>query len=331
MLLEKVKETIKNRNLIQKEDKIVVGVSGGPDSMCLLHILLNLKKELDFNIYVAHINHGIREEAIVDAEYVRNFCKNNDIEFYLKEENVTKISKMEKLSVEEAGRKVRYDFFEEVLVNVKGTKIATAHTASDNAETVLMNLIRGTGTSGLKGITAIRDDKYIRPLIECERKEIEEYCKTYNLNPRHDKTNDENTYTRNKIRNILIPFIEKEFNPSFVSSLNRLSEIVSTENEYLDGITDKIYEEILMKKEEDKIILDLKKFNMQNIAIKNRLILYTVTKLFGSSKGIEKVHIKDIIELCERNIGNKFLIPNKKIKILVKNKKIFFISNLEHP
>ena len=328
MLSEKVKNTIKNKNLIKENDMIVVGVSGGPDSMCLLHILISIKEELNFNLCVAHINHGIREEAGSDAKYVNDFCLRHDIPFYLKEENVTEISKNDKVGLEEAGRKVRYNFFEEILVKVKGTKIATAHTASDNAETILMNLIRGTGVSGLKGIVALRDDKYIRPLIECTKKEIEDYCEKEKLNPRHDKTNDENDYTRNKIRNILIPFVEKEFNPSFVSSLNRLSEIVSTENEYLEGITDKIYEEILINKEENQIILDLKKFNKEPTAIKTRLTLYTITKLFGSAQGIEKIHINDIIGLCNKNIGNKFLIPNKKLKVLVKNKKIFFISNL---
>lgn len=331
MILQKVKDTIKNKNLIQAKDRIVVGVSGGPDSMCLLHILLQLQKELDFNICVAHVDHGIRKEAQDDADYVMKFCRENDIDFYLKKENVTQISAEEKVGIEEAGRKVRYQFFEDVLEKIKGSKIATAHTASDNAETILMNVIRGTGTSGLKGIQVIRENKYIRPLIECNRKEIEEYCKENNLQPRYDKTNQDNIYTRNKIRNILIPLIEKEFNPNIVSSLNRLSEIVCLENEYLEQITDKIYEEILIKKEKNQIVLDLKRFNEQDLVIKKRLVLYTMTELFGSSQGMEKIHIRDIIRLCEKNIGNKFLIPNKKVKILIKNKKIFFISNREHP
>ena len=326
MLLDKVRDTIFNKNLIQENDKIVVGVSGGPDSICLLDILIKLKKELNFNICVAHINHGIRDDAYDDAEYVEKFCKNNNIDFYLKQADVTYISKTKKIGLEEAGRKVRYDFFEEIFKKVNGTKIATAHTASDNAETVLMNLIRGTGMSGLKGITAVRDNKFIRPLIDCSRKEIEEYCEEEQLNPRYDTTNYENDYTRNKIRNLLIPFIEKEFNPNIISSLKRLSEIVSTENEYLEEITDKIYEEILIKEEKKEIVLDLKIFNKKEIAIKNRIVLYAITKLFGSSQGIEMVHINDIIKLCNKNIGNKFLIPNKKIKVLVKDKKIFFIS-----
>ena len=326
MLINKVKDTIVDKNLIKENDVVVIGVSGGPDSICLLDILIKLKSEINFNICVAHINHGIRKEAKDDAEYVKNFCKIHNIPFYLKEENVINISKVNKIGLEEAGRKVRYEFFEEILKKVNGTKIATAHTASDNAETILMNLMRGTGISGLKGIRAVRDNKYIRPLIDCTRNEIEEYCKNKNLNPRYDKTNDENEYIRNKIRNILIPLIEKEFNPNIILSLKRLSDIVYTENEYLDSIIDKIYEEILISKEKKEIVLDLKKFNNQPLALQNRIIIYTVTELFGSAQGIEKIHVNDIIKLCNNNIGNKYLIPNKKIKVLVKNKKIYFIS-----
>ncbi len=325
-MLNKVKDTIVSKNLIVENDMVVTGVSGGPDSMCMLDTLINLKKEISFNICVAHINHGIRKEAKDDAEYVEKFCKIHNIPFYLKEENVINISKIKKIGLEEAGRKVRYDFFNEVLQKVGGTKIATAHTASDNAETILMNLMRGTGITGLKGISAVRENKYIRPLIDCTRNEIEEYCEEKKLNPRHDKTNDENEYTRNKIRNILIPLIEKEFNPNIILSLKRLSEIVSTENEYLEEITDKIYGEILINKEEKEIILDLKKFNNQPLPIQNRIIIYTITEIFGSAQGIEKIHVNDIIKLCNNNVGNKYLIPNKKIKVLVKNKKIFFIS-----
>ncbi len=192
-----------------------------------------------------------------------------------------------------------------------------------------MNLIRGSGTNGLKGIEPIRKN-IIRPLIECSREEIENYCNENNLNPRIDKTNKENTYTRNKIRNILIPKIQEEFNPNIIETINRLSNLIKEENDYLDSITKKEYKKILIEedKQSKQIILDLKMFNELENVIKNRLVLYTINELFGNNKGIEKKHIDDIIKLCKKNIGNKYLIPNKKVKILIKNKKIFFISNL---
>ena len=189
-----------------------------------------------------------------------------------------------------------------------------------------MNIIRGAGTIGLKGIEAKRDN-LIRPLIECNREEIEEYCNQNNLNPRIDKTNFENIYTRNKIRNMLIPYIKENFNPNIIEGINRLSCLSKSENEYLEKQTAKVFENILIEKKNDEIILDLNKFNLQELVIKNRLVLYTINILFGTRSGIEKKHIEDIIKLCSNNIGNKFLIPNKKVKILVKNKKIFFIAN----
>jgi len=325
---EKVLETIKKYNLIENGDKIVIGVSGGPDSITLLNVLLEIKKEkaIDFNMVVCHVNHMIREEAGEDEEYVLDFCRKYNIQCFVKRIEIEKVAKQEKIGTEEAGRIARYEFFNEILEKTKSNKIATAHTANDNAETVLMNIIRGSGTSGLKGIEARRDN-LIRPLIECTRDEIEEYCKENNLNPRIDKTNFENIYTRNKVRNLLIPYIKENFNSNIIEGLNRLSDLSKIENEYLDKITQKTYNEILIEEQENQIILDLNKFNLQEIVIKSRLVLYTINILFGTRSGIEKKHIEDIIKLCSNNIGNKFLIPNKKVKILVKNKKIFFIAN----
>lgn len=328
MLKEKVLKTIKEYNLIQTGDNIVIGVSGGPDSITLLSILQQIQSDIQFNIYVAHINHMIREEALEDQQYVEEYCKKNNLQCFVKQEKVEELAKKDKIGTEEAGRNLRYQFFNEVLEKTKSNKIATAHTANDNAETVLMNLMRGSGTTGLRGIEALRDNKYIRPLIRCNRDEIEQYCEEKNLQPRYDKTNKENIYTRNKIRNLLIPYIQKEFNPNIIETLNRLSDISKQENIYFEKITQETYNKVLIIEETDKqIILDLKKFNNTELVIKNRIVLYTINRLFGSSSGIEKIHIQDIIKLCGNNIGNKFLIPNKKVKILVKDKKIFFIKN----
>jgi len=325
---EKVLKTIKRYNLIENGDKIVIGVSGGPDSIALLNVLLEIKEEekIDFDIVVCHVNHLIRKEAIKDEEYVLEFCKKHNIECFVKKIKIEEIAKKEKIGTEEAGRIARYEFFNEILIKTSSNKIATAHTANDNAETVLMNIIRGSGTLGLKGIEAKREN-LIRPLIECGRDEIEQYCKERKLNPRIDKTNFENIYTRNKIRNMLIPYIKENFNPNIIEGLNRLSDLSKQENEYLEKETKEIFEKVLIEKKKGEIILDLKLFNLQEIVIKNRLVLYTINILFGTRSGIEKKHIEDIIKLCSNNIGNKFLIPNKKVKILVKNKKIFFISN----
>lgn len=331
MLEDKVLNTIKRYEQIKSGDTIVVGVSGGPDSICLLNVLKNLQNELKINIVVAHINHMIRKEADSETEFVQDFCKQRDIKCFVKKADVLQIAKEKKLGTEEVGRKIRYDFFEEVKNLVGGNKIATAHNANDNAETVLMNFLRGSGSTGLKGIEPIRDNKLIRPIIECTRQEIEQYCNEKDLNPKYDKTNQENIYTRNKIRNMLIPYIQENFNPNIIETINRMSNLIATDEMYFKSIVKQSYKETFISRTEKEIILDLKKFNVLEKVIKSRLIIYTINELLGTTNGIEKIHIEDVIKLCKNNIGNKYLTPNKNIKIMIKNKKIFFTRYCKLP
>lgn len=401
MLHEKLLKTIQKYNLIQKQDKIVIGVSGGPDSMCLLDSLYCLKEKLDIEIVVAHVNHMIRKEAEEETAYVKSYCEEHTIPCFIKKVEVIALAKEQKLGTEEMGRKIRYEFFIEVAKKTGANKIATAHNANDNAETVFMNIIRGSGIPGLKGIEIKRsitthsliaqkdaeflqnkknieklkfDEDYkrianakakkenktleiIRPLRECTRNEIEEYCKIKNLNPKIDSSNLENDYTRNKIRNIVIPYLQKEFNQNILEGLNRLSDLALEEEEYFSEIVKKEYENLQIeeiekikrteqtkiikeKKTENKVeckkieknnkqktmILDLKKFNLLPKVIRSKLLLYTIYQTTGNVQGISKIHIEDVIKLCQNNIGNKYLTPNKKIKIFVRKGKIYFIS-----
>jgi len=331
-LEKKVFETIQKYNLIQRGDRIVVAVSGGPDSICLLDILNKIKnKNCQLNpepmaIFVAHVNHMIRKEACEDEAFVRDYCEKNGIEFFSKSIDVEKFANNNKMGTEEAGRFVRYEFFDEVAKKVGANKIAIAHNKNDSAETIIMNILRGTGVSGLKGIEPIKNNKYIRPLINCKREEIENYCEKNNLNPRIDKTNFENVYTRNKVRNIVIPYIKKEFNSNIVETITRLSELVKEDDDFIQNIVKEKYNDLCLGEEEKEIILNLKKFNLEEKVIKSKILLYTITRLMGNTQGVYKIHIEDIIKLCENNVGNKFLTPNKNIKILVKNHKIYFIN-----
>ena len=336
MLKEKVLKTITKYNLIESGDRIVLGVSGGPDSITALVILNELKKRLNFEIVVAHINHGIRENAKLDEEYVKNFCNKLEVKCYVLHSKVKEYAQKEKIGLEEAGRKVRYDFFNEILEKENAKKIAIAHNKNDNGETIIMNILRGSGISGLKGIEP-KQGVYIRPLIEISRDEIEDFSKE--LNPCHDESNDENEFTRNKIRNIVIPYIKKEFNPNIIEGLNRLSQIAREEELFVERETIKAYKNIILKEvninlsnnEYDKtkesiIILDLKKFNCLDALIQKKILLYAIKNIFGSTKGIEKIHLDDMIKLCNNNIGNKFLTPNKNFKIVIKNKQIILSS-----
>lgn len=356
MFEDEVLETIKKYKMIENGDKVVIGVSGGPDSMSLLNCLYSLKDKLKIEIYVAHINHMIRVEADEETEYVKEFCNRKGIEFFCKKIDVEKEAKALKIGTEEAGRNIRYQFFEEVARETKSNKIATAHNSNDNAETVLMNLLRGTSVSGLKGIEKVRDGKFIRPIIERSRQEVEEYCAKENLNPKYDKSNAENIYTRNKVRNLLIPFIQKEFNPNILEGINRLSNLAADQERFIDNIVQKKYKEILIEekniglKNEEKgnnsyekidkksnnfnldnyngsndklVILDLKKFNMLDEVVRSRVILHAIARVYGKTSGIEKVHVDDILRLCSNNIGNKFLMPKKGLYVKVNKGKIF--------
>ena len=325
MLKEEVLKTIKDNNLINEGDKIVIGVSGGPDSICLLHLLNNLKDTLKITIYVAHINHSIREVADMETKYVQDFCKKIGVECFVKKEDVISLAKQKKRGTEEVGRQVRYDFFDEVLTKTNSNKIATAHNSNDRAETVILNILRGSGISGLKGIEAIRDQKYIRPLINTDRESIEKYCEENNLEPKIDETNKENIYTRNKVRNVVIPYIKKEFNQNIIKTINRLSTVATEENDYLMKITKQEYANI-SNIENGIITLDLKRFNNLELVIKRRLILYTINEAIHTTNGIEKVNLDDIVKLCSNNIGNKYLTPIKEIKIYVKKGKVYFIK-----
>ncbi|MBO4816188.1 MAG: tRNA lysidine(34) synthetase TilS [Clostridia bacterium] len=326
MLIGKILETIKKDNLIEQNDKIVCAVSGGPDSICMLDILRRIKEknQINFDIIVCHINHMIREEATVDEQYVENYCRKYQIPFFAKRVDVKKIAESNKQGTEEAGRKVRYDFFEEIFQKENATKIAIAHNKNDKIETIIMNVFRGSGISGLRGIEPIRDNKYIRPLIETERTDIEKYCEENSLNPRIDKTNFINDVTRNKIRNIVIPYIKNEFNPNFINTLDRLSNVITEEDEYMKKRTIEVYNRIKIQEQEGYIVLDLKEFNKQEEVIRKRLIIYTIAQTIGSAQNIEKVNIEDIIKLCSNNIGNKYLTPNKNIKISVGKGQVVF-------
>ena len=284
-MLEKVLSTIKKFNLIEKGDKIVLGVSGGPDSISMLNILNSIRNDkklhLSFDIIVAHVNHNIREEAIDDQKFVEDFCKKIDVPCYVKSIDIPQISKNQKIGEEEAGRNARYQFFDEVLEKEHANKIAIAHNKNDKIETIIMNVFRGSGIAGLKGIEPIKNNKYIRPLIECERTEIEQYCKDEGIEPRIDRTNFENEYTRNKIRNIVIPYIKKNFNPNIIETMDRLSDLVKEEDEYLEKLVETKYKEFVKEESKKQIVLDLKKFNNEEKVIKSRLLLYTISRLLG--------------------------------------------------
>ena len=206
-MISKVKEYLTKYEMINPGDTVIAGVSGGADSTCMLLSLLEYKKIVDFDLKVVHINHLIRKEAKEDADFVGKICEKEGISFTCFEDDVEKIAKELGMSVEEAGRKVRYEHFREIAKDTG--KIAVAHNKNDVAETVLFNIFRGTGLEGLSSLEPV-NGQIIRPLLGVTRKEIEEYLKTLNQEFCTDCTNNENEYARNKIRNVILPFAEDD-------------------------------------------------------------------------------------------------------------------------
>lgn len=309
LLIDSVLQTIRENSMIKENDKIIVAVSGGPDSMCLLHILYTLKESLKISLAAAHVNHCLRgQDADEDENYVKNFCKALNIDFYSIRVDVKSLSSERNISSEMAGRAVRYEFFERLKGEINADKIALAHNANDQAETLLMRIMRGTGSEGLIGIKPVRDKLYIRPLINNTRIEIENYCKNNRINARIDKTNLENIYSRNKVRLELIPYIKKNFNEDIISVLNRLSSTMRTDNEYLDNISKKKCEQYCEKNEE-KVIIKKEAF-LEHEAILTRVLRKAIGELLGSTYNIERKHVFDIIKLQKHNSGVLINLPN---------------------
>ncbi|MCL1866716.1 MAG: tRNA lysidine(34) synthetase TilS [Oscillospiraceae bacterium] len=231
-IAEKVRKAVRDFNMFRNGDNVNIAVSGGADSVVLFHVLSELRSEFGIKVEACHINHQLRgEESDRDESFVHWLCKEMNIPLTVKTVNVKSLQKKHQ-SVEEAAREARYAVFSELCE--KGGKVCTAHTASDNAETVLLNLIRGTGLAGLCGIPPVRGS-IVRPLIFCERFEIESFCEERDLRYVTDSTNMSDEFTRNKVRMSLIPLI-KELNPSFERSVTRMCGILREDCDFLDGL-----------------------------------------------------------------------------------------------
>lgn len=319
-----VKNNIVENSLVKKGDKIVVAVSGGPDSMCLLDILYRLKDELEFSILVAHVNHGIRIESDLEKEYVEKYCKERNIPFFYLKVDVPKLSKEKKISEETCGRMVRYDFFEKVRQENNADLIAVAHNLNDNIETILLNQIRGCGLKGLIGMD-FKFNNIIRPLLTIEKKDILVYNNELELHPCFDKTNEEDIYLRNKIRLQLIPYL-KELNPNFVANISRMRNILKEDNDFIEEYTNIVFDKVIIKIDNSKIVFDFSKFMNEHKSIQKRIIRKIIEKKISNLDGIENIHVLDIIKLLNNNIkGKKYIIGNKfTIEIIKKNIAIIY-------
>ncbi|SKA10963.1 tRNA lysidine(34) synthetase TilS [Selenihalanaerobacter shriftii] len=310
-LFNKVKESIKKYNLLAKGDKVIVSVSGGPDSLTLLHILWRLQSDFNLGLHVFHLDHMFRgEESKADAEYVAEFSEELGIPVTIKEYDVPGYIKKRGLSKQAAARKIRYELCTELANKVQADKIAIGQHADDQAETVLMNFLRGSGLEGLGGIEPIRDEMFIRPLLEVWRSDIEDYCQEYNFRPRIDSSNLKPIYRRNKIRLELLPYLADEFNGSIKENLNRMANILRVENSFLNEYTIEKYKKIVVSYDKDELLLDLGSLSNLELAIRRRVIRQAIGDFCGGKRDYYFHHVKQIEELItDGETGKRLQLP----------------------
>lgn len=280
----KVLKTVEKYNMLSKGDRVLIGVSGGADSIALLEFFVSVKEKYDLDICVAHIEHGIRgEDSVNDAEFVENYCKKLGVKFYLKTIDAPNLAKKAKMGVEEYSRMARYDFFN----TIECDKIATAHNLTDNIETLLFRLARGTGLKGACSIPAVRG-KIIRPFIEVSSSEIRKWCNDNNIPYRVDCTNSDSAYSRNLIRLEILPLFEK-LNANYQDNIDDFISDVNEDYSFIDNYVKSIYPKIVKDNE-----IDLPKLNELDLPIKKRILI-----MFFNENGysLNRIHLQSVIDI----------------------------------
>lgn len=316
--LEKFKNFIEENNLIEKGDSIVSAVSGGSDSVFMLEMLLAIKSDYELNIIVCHVNHGLRgAEAQRDEDFVKNLSKEHGLIYEVEHIDMAGYAKEHSLTCEEAGRKLRYLFFEEIKEKYKADKVAIAHNENDVAETIFLNIFRGTGLDGLESIP-LRRDFYIRPILCFEKSEILDFLKENNIHYVDDSTNFTNDYKRNMIRNEIIPYIKKNFNENIVSSMSRLASIAKENNLYLEDIINDKYIDIVKFN-----TIDREGFNELNHYEKTLVLRKFLRENLNYLNNISKDNIEDMINLISLDSSKKYDIDGKHYLVNDFDKTIF--------
>lgn len=326
-MLNKVINYIKDNNLIKEKDKVLVALSGGPDSVCLLHILHRLKNVFNIELGAIHINHMLRgEESDNDEKYIGQLCDKLGINYYVKRIDIEYISKSTNVSLEVAGRNERYKAFEEIRKDNGYNKVAVAHNSNDQAETILMRMMRGTGLEGLTGIKAKREDGIIRPILCLNRSEIEIYCEENKLNPRIDASNYERIYSRNKVRLDILPYMKENFNRDIVDTLNRMALILQKDNDFIEEYSKRCYN-IYCKNYSNKLEVSKELFENEMESIITRVIIMAFKEISKCYQNFEMKHIYEIVNLSRRGTGKMINLTNNIICENLYGDIIFRIDN----
>ncbi|MCH5257100.1 MAG: tRNA lysidine(34) synthetase TilS [Lachnospiraceae bacterium] len=317
----KVKKYIEQQQMISDGDVILAGVSGGADSVCLLFMLSELSKELGFDLIIVHVHHGVREDADKDAAYVEGLCKKLGHPFYLRQVDMLGYAKEEGLSSEEAGRRLRYQAFEDVLKEVyeanetdrrdrTAYKIAVAHNKNDKAETMLFNLFRGSGLKGLRSIRPVRDN-IIRPLLCLERAEIEIWLKQRNIAFCIDSTNEDDTYTRNKIRHHILPFAEEQISKNAIAHISDAADDLAETADFVRKQMLLAYERCLLEQLEihNRLSLDLNIFRQEEPFLQKMILLHCMEILTPHRKDITREHIAALLDISAKDGSKELFLP----------------------
>ena len=324
MIKERVKKYIEEERMADGSEHILAAVSGGPDSVCMLMIL----KELGFETEVLHVHHGLREAAGEDERFVRALSEKLNVPFLCRRVDVKSYAESEHLSTEEAGRRLRYAFFEERAEELEGcgrkVKIAVAHNMDDNAETVLFQMFRGSGPRGLCGIPPVRD-RVIRPLLCVKRSEVEEYLLAHAQDYRTDESNETNDYTRNRIRHIILPAANEQINARSTEHVALSAGMLREAEDYIEDAIKEAYD-VNVRMEDGIAHIDKKGFTALHPYIRKRLLLNVMSMVCGSARDITAVHIRLLDELFEMETGKVLDMPHRMLarcersEILLMNK-----------
>ena len=316
MFKEKVLLTINRHNLLKQGERVLIGVSGGKDSVSLLYILKEIEREYNLSLFIAHLNHLFRgKEAEGDARYVQRLGKRLSIPTRVERFDVPKFIKMSRLSAEEGARVIRYRFYHQIAREVGANKLALGHTADDNVETVLMRFLRGAGIDGLVGIPPLREEGglvIIRPLIEVWEEEVEDYCQRLKIKPREDSSNQSLDYLRNRIRLKLLPQLRREYNLEIKESILGLVKTLRSDYDYLKEETKNAFLRVLVEESSERVSLEVKGLLKLSLSLRMRVLREAIRKIKGDLKGISLENIEGVLTLLEKGrTGKKLSLPDK--------------------
>ena len=313
-ILESIVKNFFDTGIIKGGDVLLVALSGGMDSMCLMDSFYKLQSEVSYKLMAIHVHHGIRgKEADRDLKFVKEYCKSMDIKLIEEKVDAIKYAKKKNLTIEEAARVLRYDAFEKnwkklSSKNSKGNVyILVAHHEKDQAETVIHNMLRGTGIKGIAGMK-MQSGNILRPLLNIKKTEIEKYIDTYDVPYVNDSTNDDTKYTRNFIRKEIVDRFD-EINTAASTHIAELARQAKDISDYIEKESKKAYKKVVLKEGDNNIVISLSKFRLKDGIIKVGIIREVFDNLASTLKDVTKINIDDIIELCDKDKGGHLDLP----------------------